>query len=181
MPKAPKINTADFELDVMNKIKSGRIVMKPRWYFVMGTVLSLVGLVSSGIVAIFLTHLTIFLLKQHGPNAQWRLQQILESLPLWIPFLAIAGIVGGIWMLKKYDFSYKKNFKLIILMFIATILLTAFLLDYTGLDNLWMRQGSMRRFYQQNNNSVLTPTFRGNGQRSVRLIKPQKTPTRRLF
>lgn len=171
MSKKRKVTTINIENSVMAKIKSGQITMKPHWYYILGTVLSLAGLVSSSVVAIFLTNLTIFLLKQHGPNGQWRLQQILESFPLWVPILALVGIFGGVWMLKKYDFSYQKNFKSIILMFIATIILTAFLLDYTGLDNLWMRQGPMRGFYQQNKNSTQTPTTRGNGQGRGKLMQ----------
>ncbi len=148
MPKKHPINTPNLELDVMKKIKSGSIVMKPRWYFVVGAVLSTVGLASLGVLATFLTNLTIFLLKKHGPFGQWRLQQIIDSFPVWIPILAITGIVLGIWMLKKYDFSYKKNFWMIVILFIISIILTAFLLDLTGLDNLWMKRGPMQRFYR---------------------------------
>lgn len=132
----------------MKEIESGRIVMKPRWYFVAGTVLSTVGLVSLIILATFLTNLTFFLLKKHGPNGQWRLQQIIDSFPLWVPILAVAGIASGIWMLKKYDFSYKKNFLMIIMMFVVSIVLTAFLLDYTGLNDIWMKRGPMQRLYR---------------------------------
>ncbi|KKS93671.1 MAG: hypothetical protein UW68_C0032G0011 [Candidatus Collierbacteria bacterium GW2011_GWB1_44_6] len=165
MPKKRKIVTIDIEKSVMTKIKSNQITMKPRWYFVLGTIFSLVGLVSTGLVAVFLTNLTIFLLKQHGPNGQWRLQQILESFPLWIPLLAIVGIVGGIWLLKKFDFSYQKNFPLIVLVFITSILLAAFLLNYMGLDNLWMKQGPMRRFYQNNGGQVSGyPNITGQGR-----------------
>lgn len=148
MSKIHEIKTSSIEAEVMKKIKSGKISMKPRWYFVVGAFLSVVGLASFGIAAIFLSNLTIFLLKQHGPNSQYRLQQILESFPIWVPVLAITGIVLGIWMLKKYDFSYKKNFGVIAFMFVISIILTAFLLNATGLDNIWMKRGPMMRFYQ---------------------------------
>jgi hypothetical protein len=76
------------------------------------------------------------------------LQQIIDSFPVWVPILAITGIVLGIWMLKKYDFSYKKNFWMIVILLVISIILTAFLLDLTGLDNLWMKRGPMQRFYR---------------------------------
>ena len=157
MRKAHKEVKRDFEQDLMARISSGQITMKPRWYFVLGSVLSVVGLVGFGIIATFLTNLTIFLLRQHGPNSQWRLQYILDSFPLWVPVLAVVGTGLGIWMLKKYDFSYKKNFLFISLAIITAIALTAFLLNYTGLDNIWMKRGPMRRFYQQNTNSMDIP------------------------
>ena len=148
MPKKQKVNSANIELNVMAKINSGQIAMKPRWYFAVGAFLSIIGLVSLGVIATFLTNLSMFLLRQHGPNGQWRLQQILDSFPLWVPVIAVVGIVLGIWMLKQYDFSYRKNFWLIILAFVLSIILTAYFLDYSGLDNIWMKQGPMMRFYQ---------------------------------
>lgn len=154
MSKKIKITTSDLEKSIMDKIVSKEVTMKPRWYFIMGAILSLMGLVTSGVVAVFLTNLSFFLLKQHGPNGSWRLQQIIESFPIWLPVFAFAGVFGGILMLKKYDFSYQKNFKSIILIFIASILFVAFFLDYSGLNNIWMKQGPMRRLYQQNGSKV---------------------------
>ena len=162
MRKTHKIKTSNIEDVVMTKIKSDQIVMKPKWFFVVGSSLMIVGLVSLGMLTIFLTNLTIFLLRQHGPNSQWRLQLILESLPLWVPILAVLGICLGLWLLKKYDFSYKKNFRLIALVFIVSITLIAFLLDYTGLDNIWMKRGPMLRFYKQNlDQENITPLYDG--------------------
>ena len=109
----------------MAKVKSNEISMKPRWYFVMGSLLTMAGLVGFSIGTVFLTNITLFLIRRHGPMGQWRLQQLLSSFPLWIPVLAILGIVLGIWMLRKYDFSYKKNFWLIILGFIFSVILAA--------------------------------------------------------
>jgi len=80
---------------------------------------------------------------------QWRLQQLLTSFPWWVPILAVAGIVLGVIMLKKYDFSYKKNFWLIVVGFILSVFLAAFVVDQLGLNDIWSHQGQMRRFYQQ--------------------------------
>lgn len=133
----------------MAKVKSNEISMKPRWYFVVGSLLTIAGLVGFSVGAVFLTNLTLFLLRRHGPMGQWRLQQLLTSFPLWIPVFAVIGIVLGIWMLRKYDFSYKKNFWLIILGFILSVILAAFVINQLGLNDVWSRQGPMRRFYQQ--------------------------------
>lgn len=133
----------------MAKVKSNEISIKPRWYFVAGSLLTIAGLVGFSLGAVFLTNLTLFLLRRHGPMGQWRLEIMLNSFPWWIPVLAIAGLVLGVRLLKKYDFSYKKNFWLIIGGFIVSIILAAFLLDYLGLNDSWSRQGPMRRFYQQ--------------------------------
>jgi hypothetical protein len=149
MSETPKITPIDFEKNVMAKVKSDEISMKPRWYFVLGSISLFAGLIGASVGAIFLTNLTLFLLHQHGPMGNWRLQTMLSSFPLWVPVLAIFGTIFGIWMLRKYDFSYKKNFWLVVIGFIFSILLAASVMDYLGLNNILSRQGPMRRFYQQ--------------------------------
>ncbi len=138
----------DMETIVMKKIKSDEIKMKPKWLFVAGSIFTIAGLVGLTIGAIFLTNLTIFLIRKRGPG-YGRLELMLESFPLWIPILAILGIIFGIWMLKKYDFSYKKNFPLIVIAFIASVIIAGLLVDQLGLNNVWSHKGPMRGFYQQ--------------------------------
>jgi hypothetical protein len=95
---------------------------------------------------------------------QWRFEQMLSSFPFWVPITALLGIVFGVIFLKKYDFSYKKNFPLIVFGFILTIVITAFIIDFTGLNNLWMMRQPMRRFQQQNNKlQIQTPSIVGRG------------------
>ena len=171
MSKTLKTPSIDLEKTIMAKVKSNEISMKPRWYFIVGSLLAIAGLVGLSIGAIFLTNLTLFLLRSHGPMGQWRLQQLISSFPIWIPTFAIVGIVFGIWMLQKYDFSYKKNFWIIILGFILSVILAAFSIDMLDLNDTWSRQGPMRRFYQQVEGQ--TPTLqRGQGQGRFRQTSP---------
>lgn len=141
----------------MAKVISNEIIMKPRWLFVMGSLMMTLGIASLSIVAVFLTNLTLFLLRRHGPMGEWRLQAILNSFPFWVPALAIIGVVLGIVMLKKYDFSYKKNFWLVVAVFVVSIILAGFVLDYLGLNDVWSRSGPMRRFYQQTDRPTVFP------------------------
>lgn len=136
------------ETTVMSQIMNGEISMKPRWYFIVGSLLMSTGLIGLSIGAIFLLNLSFFLLRQHGPMGEWRLQLMLETFPLWVPALAFLGIITGIFFLKKFDFSYKKNFRFIVVAFIATIILAAFIVDYTGINDTWFGQGKMRKLYQ---------------------------------
>jgi hypothetical protein len=163
MPKTQTIKPAEIEKTVMAMVKANEIAMKPKWYFMLGSLLSMVGLVGLSIGAIFLINLTLFLVQRHGPMGQWRLQQILNSFPWWVPILAIIGLGLGIWLLKKYDLAYKKNFWLIVAGFIISVFLAAFILDYSGLNSIWSHQGPMRRFYQQLENQG-TSLPRGQGQ-----------------
>lgn len=153
----------DFEKEVMAKVESNQIVMRPKWYFVIGSLLSLVGLVGLTIGAVFLGNITFFLLRSHGPMGQWRLESMIASFPWWIPILAIGGMVLGIWLLKKYDFSYKKNFLLIVIGFVASIIIASWAIDRLGLNETWSRRRPMRRFYQRlEKQENFFPKSRGN-------------------
>ncbi len=157
--------TIDLEKTIMAQVKSGQIAMKPRWYFILGSFLMGAGLASASIVAIFLSNLSLFLLRQHGPRSEWRLQLMLDSFPWWIPLLAVVGIVAGVYLLKKYDFSYKRNFSLLVAVFIVAIFAAALIIDQVGLNDTWSRQGPMRRFYYglEEKDTSLQPR-RGGGQ-----------------
>ncbi len=139
-----KINLEEI---VMNKIKSGQAKMKPKWYFAAGSLLMIMGLVSLTLSAIFLFNLTVFLVRKHGPG-YGRLEIMLNTFPYWIPILAVLGAVLGILLLKKYDFSYNKNFPLILMVFLSSIIIAALSIDYLGLNDVWSRRGPMKRFYQ---------------------------------
>ncbi len=169
MPKNKKItrlaaDKADLGEKVMAKIRSGQVKMKPKWLFITGSVLSLVGLIGLSVSAVFLINIVFFLLRKHGPMGHWRLELMLNSLPFWVPVAAIICLAGGIWLLKKYDFSYKKNFALIIFGFIFSIIIAAWVIDAIGLNARLLKGGRMRRFYQQlGKQEEILPRGKGNG------------------
>ena len=138
--------------NVMEQIHDEKITMKPRSYFFIGSTLTLIGLVASVIVSVFLISLVSFMLRPHGPMGDYRLNLMIESFPWWILILAIGGIGAGIFMLKKYDFSYKANFWLIILGFLIAVIIGGILVDLTGLNNIWLKRGPlnsvMRNYYK---------------------------------
>lgn len=146
----------NIENKIMDKVLSGEVKMKPKWYFVLGSLASFVGLVGMIIGAIFLTNLTFFYIKKQGPGTA-RISMMLESFPLWVPILAIALVILGIWMLKKYDFSYKNNFIVVAITVVTAIILSALLIDYLGLNEQWAKRGPMRRFYMEDSNYRLEP------------------------
>lgn len=170
MSKKEHVKTHNTVEDVvMEKIRSGKVSMKPRWYFVMGSLLMSIGIIGISIGAIFLTNISLFLLRQHGPMGEWKLQLMLQSFPWWIPILAGIGVVIGILLLKRYDFSYKKNFRVTILSFITLVILAAILIDILGLNDTWFRQGPMRGFYQSiEMNESQTPLRKDKLQNSKR-------------
>ena len=142
----------------MKKIKWDKIEMKPKIYFVLGSIITFGSLVISFISSVFFLNLIKFLLRSHGPMGQFRLDQLISSFPWWAPILATIGLIIGIWLLKKYDFSYKNNFLIIIVGFLAAVIISVWMIDLSGLNNIWFRQGPMRgimkKYLQDNNNNL---------------------------
>lgn len=150
----------------MGQIKSGQLKMKPRWYFILGSILSVMGLAGLTVASIFLTGLASFSLRSHGPMGALRLDQLISNFPWWAVALAAVGIGAGVWMLKQNDFSYKKNFPLIVLGFILAIIIAGWLIDQAGINDTLRKRGPMpmRRFYQQQNmrGSFISPPLIAN-------------------
>lgn len=145
-------NIAD---NVMDQIHEDKIKMKPKAYFIAGSILTFVGLVSSVVISIFLVGLIRFSLRSHGLMASYRLDQILSSFPWWAPVIAIVGLIAGIWLLRKYDFSFKMNFKMVIIGFILAVIVGGWVIDSIGLNDVLIRRGPMQgimRQYMQDNN-----------------------------
>jgi len=140
---------------VMDRIHHDKIKMHSKAYFVVGSFLAFIRLVASMITSVFLVGLIRFSLRTHGPMGEYRLDQMISSFPWWMVASAILGLVIGIWLLRRYDFSYKINFKVIVVGFVVAIIVAGWIIDMTGLNDILFRQGPgqgiMRQYFQENN------------------------------
>ena len=134
---------------IMDMIKSGSLRMKPKWYFVLGSLAVTGGMVGLFIFSIFLVSLITFSLRSHGPMGSIRYEQLTSNFPWWAVVMAIVGVGFGVWLLKKYDFSYKKNLLSVTVSFVLVILFSGWLINYFGFDGIWIKRGLMRGFYQR--------------------------------
>ncbi|MEI6191412.1 MAG: hypothetical protein WCP24_03560 [bacterium] len=145
--------------EIMKKIDMGEIKMKPKGYFIMGSIFTFIGLVSTVVVSTFSIGLIRFSLRSHGPMGQYRFDQILASFPWWTLVLAILGLVLGIWLIRKYDFSYKIKPWLVIAGFILAIIIGGYIIDITGINDVMSRQGPMKGMMKNyiNRNNTQSP------------------------
>jgi len=131
--------------NVMNQIHLGKIKMKPRIYFILGSIFTFLGSISAFIVSIFLVSFLRFSLRTHlGRGAQYKLSQMLSDFPWWIIIFTILSLSIGIWLIRKYDFSYKIKPWIIILGFILVIVIAGWTIDIIGLNDIWLRNGPMK-------------------------------------
>jgi len=150
---------------IMDRIRDDKVKMKPRWYFVLGSIAMIVGFICAVIISIFFVSLISFSLRSHGPMGAVRYQELIDSFPWWALAIAVFGILIGSLILKKYDFSYKKNFIGIIIFVIFAIIISGFLIDILGFDNFWLKRGFMNKYNDQNH--VQTVKMHGLGKNNI--------------
>lgn len=137
----------------MKQIKKRKLKMRPKIYFVAGSLLLGIGLAGTTMLAIFFVNLVLFKLRIHRPFGflilgRSGLRPFLLTFP-WLSLLAaLGGIIGGRALLKKYDISYKKSFWGLMIGLIALVLVLAFLLSRTGINEKMKRVPRLKRFYQ---------------------------------
>jgi len=143
------------EEDVMTKIKSGELKMRPKWYFVVGSVLTFIGLVASIASSVFAVGLFSFILRSNGRMfGSNRMDYILSVFPWWLPVLAIAGILFGVFLIRKYDFAYKIGLKKGIILMILVIVASGFVIDVLGFNDLLNRRGMMKGMFRGSGHSL---------------------------
>lgn len=115
MPKNKKsAKGQDLTKKIMKEIRQKKVKMRPRIYFIAGSLLLSIGLAGTTILAIFFINLVLFRLRIHQPFGflilgRPGLRPFLLTFP-WLSLLvALGGIIGGRALLKKYDISYKKK------------------------------------------------------------------------
>ena len=105
---------------VMSKIHEDKIKMKPKLYFILGSILTFLGLVGSIVMSTFLFSLIRFSVRAHGPMGEYKLNELISNFPWWTSLFAILFLALGIWLIHKYEFSYKRNYLHIIIVFIIS-------------------------------------------------------------
>ncbi len=130
--------------DVMEQIHKGKVKMKPRWYFIIGSILTLVGLVFSITTSVFFVGLLRFALRSHGMMREYKIDQMVTNFPWWTMALAILTFVLGIWLLKKYDFSYKINPWHIVVGLILAVAIAGWTIDVIGINDTLSKKGPMK-------------------------------------
>ena len=139
----------NIKTNIIKKIKNQEIVMRPRWIFYFGSALSVLGITLSSLLALLSIQLLRFRLTHPRIGAARKLDFVLSSLPWYVPVLAVVGLTLGYLLLKRYDFSYRKNLGVIGLMIALSIIGSSYLLSHLGLDDFMTKRGYFRQIYGQ--------------------------------
>ncbi len=147
------------EEKIIKDIKSGSIKMRPKWLFVIGSLITGFGVILTTSLALLAIQLIRFRLNHPGLSGAIKVNTVITSLPWYIPVIAVTAIVGGYLALKQYDFSYRKNSAFIMILVIVGLVFGSFILDKVGADQILMKRGYFRRIYNQENISSPMPSL----------------------
>ena len=139
---------------IMKQIKSGKVKMRPKLYFLAGSLLLGLGLAATIITALFFTAITTHNLRIYMPQhfLQFGRLGVVSFLSLipWVPILfSLIGIIGGLTLIKKFDISYKKSFASIVISITFAVLILAIFVDRFGINNQLQQIAPLRHFYLQ--------------------------------
>lgn len=147
------MNNRDLSQKVMQEIKRRGLKMRPRLYFVLGSVLLGLGLTGAILTAVFFLNLFVFRLRLLGPLSYLRLGRpgilpLVTTIPWAVLLVSLVGIAAGLTLLKRYEFSYKKNFLVLAIVLVVVVAVLGFLLDRVGFNERVAPHPPMRRFYR---------------------------------
>jgi len=134
-------------VSIIQKIKNDQLKIKPRWMFVLGSTLSVIGLFISGLVTLFAIQLIKFRLTHPGFGASRKILYLLSSLPVYVPALALASLILGYLILRRYDFSYRENRKYVYLIILISLIASSIVLSKLGLDEFLSQKRLFRQMY----------------------------------
>ena len=140
----------------MEKIESGRVKMRPKWRFILETVLWIVGLAVAALASLYLISLTVFVLHRSGlwfapsfgPRG-WMV--LLVSFPWLILIAAVIFIVGLEIFVRHYSFAWRYPLLYSTLAVMCLAVIGGLIVAATPLHRN-LRQGPgqpMRPFYEQ--------------------------------
>ena len=101
------------KLDILKKIKSGEVEMKPHWHFVLKSLLLLLGVIVISLLVVYILSFILFFLRQSGigfvPLYGFRGVIIFVMNSPWLLIASVGALVVVLQLLvKKYSFSFRQ-------------------------------------------------------------------------
>lgn len=128
----------DLSKKVMAEIKTKKIKMRPKIYFVFGSLLLGFGLSLAIFLAVFFMNIIYFHFRMRVFYFPW------SSLGI-----TIISLLLGLMLLRKYDFSYRKSFFLLTLILTGIVFFLSFVLNVLRLNERARRIRHFQPFYRE--------------------------------
>lgn len=145
---------------ILKKIHDGDVDMKPRWYFVLRSVLAITGVVLTALLTVYLFSFIFFFLDQSGvlfaPAFGFRgISFFVMSSPWILIGVSVVFVLLLFVFTTHYTFSYRRPLAYSFIAIVALALLGSYLIDRTTMH---ARLGS---YMEREGVPVLGPLYRG--------------------
>lgn len=146
-----KTTTPDLTAQIMDQIDSGQVKMKPKIYFVLGSILSSLGIGLALVFSLISISILSFRLRKFGLSGLIisGSRPLLAPLPLIILLIGLVIFYLGLRILKKYDFTYRHNFLAITVVILLIVVGLGIFTDQLGFNQWLEKRTGMRQIYQQ--------------------------------
>ncbi len=138
---------------ISEQIKSHKIKMKPKTYFIFGSVLMGMGIAAAILVTVFFFGIIFHRMRVQAPLGYLGpglggLVPFIQNFP-WLPLIiALIGIVGGLYLIRKFKIGYRYAFAGIIVGFLLAVLGFGLIIDASGLPEKAQEFGAFNKFFQ---------------------------------
>ena len=124
------------KLDILKKIKSGEVEMKPHWHFVLKSLLLLLGVIVTSLLVVYILSFILFFLRQSGigfvPLYGFRGVIIFVMNSPWLLIASVGALVVVLQLLvKKYSFSFRQPLLYSLIGIVFLVLLSSYVLERT--------------------------------------------------
>lgn len=135
---------SQLETKVMSTIKSGKVKMKPHWYFILTGAFGSVLATIIGFAAIYATSVASLWLRVAAISGQAiglknKINDLVASFPWWTILIAILSLIVIVYMIKKFGHLYKIRPIQLVIITIISIVAIGFATSYTSLPNILMK------------------------------------------
>ncbi len=123
---------------VMAQIKTGQLQMKPRRYYTLLTLVSVMSVGLASLVSAYLFSMLFYWVRIHTADtpawgARARLSESLASFPWWALGLALLLVSFTVWLVRRHGRMYRHRTVTLGLAMLALSLLFGFVLSYLNI------------------------------------------------
>jgi len=150
----------NFKHNILNKIKTREIDMKPRWHFVLKSLLLVFGVLTVALLAVYLLSFVVFALNQSGVmfaplyGLKGVVVFVVSSPWLLIVLTGTSGVLLYL-LVTKYSFSYQKPLLYSMIGVVLLVILGSFVLQEAGMHQ------RLQQYSERHNVPVFTPLYGG--------------------
>jgi hypothetical protein len=151
---------------ILEKIKHGEVEMRPRWHFVIKSILVLSGIILGSIGLVYILSFILFYLRQSGlffiPLFGFRaLLTFIIASPWLLVLTAVVFIIALELLVRRYSFGYRTPLLYMLFGIIAISFLGTYLISQTTVHD------RLQTFSEKNNVPIFSPLYRAYGKREL--------------